>query len=188
MIPKQVYGLSNIESLTAGGSHSLSLNDDGTIWAWGANNYGQLGDGTATNKLTPVQVSGLSDVINIGAGSSHSLAVKSDSSVWAWGSNSRGQLGDGGTTARYMPVQVAASTGFGNLFLRSLAVNIPDNIIETGGTQTNAGIISIVRPVGEDLPVSLAASDPSVIQVPPTIHVGCIKFVYIKIFRFPFSQ
>ena len=55
--------------------------------AWGRNNYGQLGDGTTSNRLWPVQVQGLSGVVAVAAGSGHSLALSSDGTVWAWGSN-----------------------------------------------------------------------------------------------------
>lgn len=55
------------------------------VWAWGANYYGQLGDGAWIIRLTPVQVIGLSNVVAIAAGEYHSLAVKGDGSVWAWG-------------------------------------------------------------------------------------------------------
>ena len=97
--------------IAAGYSHSLALKDDGTVWAWGYNGYGQLGDGTTTEKRTPVQVNGLSGVTAIAAGSAHSLALKNDGTVWAWGSNDYGQLGDGTTTTKITPVQVSGVSG-----------------------------------------------------------------------------
>jgi alpha-tubulin suppressor-like RCC1 family protein len=93
--------------IAAGYSHSLALKEDGSVWAWGRNDYGQLGDGTTTNKSSLVQVSGLSQVTRIAAGDYHSLALKEDGSVWAWGRNSEGQLGDGTTTNKSSPVQVS---------------------------------------------------------------------------------
>ncbi|SMB96533.1 Alpha-tubulin suppressor [Thermanaeromonas toyohensis ToBE] len=105
--PVQVQGLSGVVAIAAAlGSHSLALKSDGTVWAWGYNYYGQLGDGTTTNRYTPVQVQGLSNVVAIAAGGSYSLALKSDGTVCAWGYNGQGQLGDGTTTNRYTPVQV----------------------------------------------------------------------------------
>ena len=74
-----------IEQIAGGGSHSLALKSDGTVWAWGQNERGQLGDGTTSNRSTPVQVSNLTGVIAIAAGDSQSLALKSDGTVWAWG-------------------------------------------------------------------------------------------------------
>ena len=68
----------------------------GTVWAWGYNLNGQLGDGTSTTRLSPVPVSALGNVVvSIAAGGSHSLARKNDGTVWAWGYNAQGQLGDG---------------------------------------------------------------------------------------------
>jgi alpha-tubulin suppressor-like RCC1 family protein len=94
-------------AISGGYSHCLALKADGTIWAWGYNRSGQLGDGTTINKSFPVQVSGLSGAITIVAGGTHSLAIKSDGTVWAWGDNGFGELGDGSTTNSSFPVQVA---------------------------------------------------------------------------------
>lgn len=111
--PVQVSGLSGISSIAVGpaGNHILALKNDGTVWAWGWNYYGQLGDGTTTNRSTPVQVSNLSDVSQISNGYTHSLALKSDGTVWTWGSNGAGQLGDETRTNRSTPVQVSNLSG-----------------------------------------------------------------------------
>ncbi|MFD1953876.1 fibronectin type III domain-containing protein [Paenibacillus thailandensis] len=93
-------------TMVAGGHHTLALNQNGTVWAWGSNEYGQLGDGSTTNRSTPVQVQGLSSATAIALGDNHSLAIKSDGTVWAWGSNGYGQLGDGSIIERHTPVQV----------------------------------------------------------------------------------
>jgi hypothetical protein len=90
-----------------------------TAWAWGQNTYGQLGDNTTTNRITPVQVSGLTDVIAIAAGSSYGLALKSDGSVWAWGRNTYGQLGNGTIVDSSIPVQVNSLTGVVAISARS---------------------------------------------------------------------
>ena len=105
--PVQVISLSGVIAIAGGEDHSLALKSDGTVWAWGYNGSGRLGDGTTDARLTPVQVSGLSGVIAVGAGNKHSLAVKSDGTVWAWGYNGSGQLGDGTTSlGSGTPVQV----------------------------------------------------------------------------------
>jgi len=109
--PVKVAGLSGVTAISAGYTHTVALKSDGTVWAWGANNYGQLGIGNTTNKLTPVQVSGLSGVSAIAAGFHHTVALKSDNTVRAWGGNSSGQLGDGSTTTRLTPVQVSGLSG-----------------------------------------------------------------------------
>jgi uncharacterized delta-60 repeat protein len=83
----------------------------GTVWAWGWNGVGQLGDGTTTDRHAPVQVRGLSGVVSVSAGPWNTLAVRGDGTVWAWGWNGVGQLGDGTTIDRHTPIQVPGLTG-----------------------------------------------------------------------------
>src|SRR5438477_389666 len=84
-----------VAELAGGGNHTIALKQDGTVWTWGYNGYGQLGDGTTTQRVIPVQVSSLSGMTGVAAGLYFSLALKSDGTVWAWGNNTNGQLGDG---------------------------------------------------------------------------------------------
>ena len=109
--PTQVAGLTDVIAIAAGYGHSLALKNDGTVWAWGFNGHGELGDGTTQTRTTPAQVSGIDGVVKIAAGHGHSLAVKRDGTVWAWGLNVAGQVGDGTTTDRLNPVQVNALSG-----------------------------------------------------------------------------
>ena len=96
----------------AGYFHSLAVRSDGTVWTWGDNQYGQLGDGTRTNRGSPVRVMGLTGVTQVAAGYGHSLALRSDGTVWAWGSNTVGQLGSGVISDYQLtPVQVTGLTG-----------------------------------------------------------------------------
>lgn len=97
--------------IASGGYHTLALKSDGTVWAWGYNNYGQLGNGTTTTSSLPIQVSGLSNITDIGAGLSYSLAVSSNGKVYAWGRNNFGQLGDGTYNNSSTPVQVSGLNG-----------------------------------------------------------------------------
>ncbi|HLK01524.1 MAG TPA: hypothetical protein VKU39_16685 [Streptosporangiaceae bacterium] len=78
-------GLTGVAQVSAGGLHSLALRRDGTVWAWGNNFAGQLGDGTTTSRNTPVMVNGLTGVVQVSAGGLHSLALRSDGTVWEWG-------------------------------------------------------------------------------------------------------
>ena len=91
-------------------NYSLVLKNDGTVWTWGYNYYGQLGDGTTVNRSTPVRVLNLAGIVAVSAGGYHGLALKADGTVWAWGRNDSGQLGDGTTTNRSTPVQVQSLT------------------------------------------------------------------------------
>jgi alpha-tubulin suppressor-like RCC1 family protein len=99
-------GIGMGSTISAKASHSLALCSDGTVWAWGNNSDGQLGDGTTVDRTVPVQVEDLRDVVAISAGWGHSLALRSDGTVWAWGDNGYGQLGDGTTINHTVPVQV----------------------------------------------------------------------------------
>jgi alpha-tubulin suppressor-like RCC1 family protein/uncharacterized lipoprotein NlpE involved in copper resistance len=96
-----------VQNIAAGMQHSVATKEDGTVWTWGFNNYGQLGDGTKLSKKVRVQVQGLNGVISIASGLYHSLALKNDGTVWAWGNNSTGKLGDGTSTNKVTPVQVS---------------------------------------------------------------------------------
>jgi hypothetical protein len=91
--------------------HSLFVCADRTAMACGYNLYGQLGDGTTTDRWTPMQVSSLTGIVAVSAGELHSLFLKNDSTAWACGYNWNGRLGDGTTTNRITPVQVSSLMG-----------------------------------------------------------------------------
>jgi alpha-tubulin suppressor-like RCC1 family protein len=95
-------------AITPGSAAAIS---PGAPWAWGSNTYGQLGDNTTVDKLTPVAVSGLTGVTAIAGGQNFSLALKSDGTAWAWGSNVYGQLGDNTTVDKHTPLAVSGLTG-----------------------------------------------------------------------------
>jgi alpha-tubulin suppressor-like RCC1 family protein len=112
-VPVQVSSLTGITDIAGGGGHSLALKNDGGVWAWGRNSYGQLGNGTNTDSNVPVQVSGLTGITAIAGAEPgyHSLALKNDGTVWDWGLNDNGQLGNGTNTNSNVPVQVNSLTG-----------------------------------------------------------------------------
>lgn len=98
--------------IAAGERHSLYLDDDGQVWAWGANESGQLGNGSTVASALPVRVTMTGslagrEVVAVAAGLRHSLALDADGRVHTWGSNDRGQLGDGTLVNRTTPVLVA---------------------------------------------------------------------------------
>jgi alpha-tubulin suppressor-like RCC1 family protein len=96
--PVPVPGLTSIIQISAGESYSLALRSDGTVWAWGDNSYGQLGDGNTTDKFLAEQVPGISGVAKVIAGWSTSYAIGAGGSLLAWGSNGVGLLGNGTNT------------------------------------------------------------------------------------------
>ena len=83
---------------------------DGTLWAWGANNFGQLGLSNITYYSSPKQIGALTNWLNISTGYTHCFAVKTNGSIWAWGGNDFGQLGTGNTTYYSSPKQIGSLT------------------------------------------------------------------------------
>lgn len=79
--------------VVAGGSHSLAVAEDGSLWSWGRNDHGQLGQGDMADRAAPTQVGDNTDWLAVAAGKSHSLALKKDGTLWAAGSDEYGQLG-----------------------------------------------------------------------------------------------
>ncbi len=137
--PVQVQGLSHITALSAATtdpsakfvSHVLALRSDGTVWAWGENMAGQLGDGSSTSRTTPVQVQGLSSVIAVAAGARFSLALRSDGTVWAWGLGWYGELGNDALSRTSIPAQVpnlAGITAISAGYAHALALGADSNV------------------------------------------------------------
>jgi alpha-tubulin suppressor-like RCC1 family protein len=102
--------LTGVVAVAGGRDHTLAIKRDGSLWAWGLNQYSQLGDGTRTDRLRPVRI--MRGVVAIDGGYSHSVARKANGSLWAWGDNAEGQLGNGTTDSSLRPKRVA---GFGPL-------------------------------------------------------------------------
>jgi alpha-tubulin suppressor-like RCC1 family protein len=102
-----VGGFTDWCQVSAGGSHNLGLRSNGTIWAWGDNSEGQLGNGTATARSSPVSVvGGFTDWCQVSVGCRHSLGVRTNGTAWAWGNNGQGRLGDNTITSTSSPVSV----------------------------------------------------------------------------------
>jgi len=110
--PTAVVGLaSGVATVETGDGHTCAVTTGGGVKCWGYNAYGQLGDGTATSRLTPVNVTGLtSGVVMVAPGGVHTCALTSAGGVKCWGFNFSGQLGDGTTTTRYTAVDVVGLT------------------------------------------------------------------------------
>ena len=109
--PIQVPGFDSIITIDAGWNHSLALKDDGTIWVWGQNEHGELGDSTYLLKDYPIKVQGLTNMLDVKGGGWHSVALRNDSTVWTWGFNDFGQLGNGNLNTTPWPVQVVGLSG-----------------------------------------------------------------------------
>ena len=116
--PKHASTVLKTVQVSAGGSLSLAIDQDGNTWAWGHNDYGQLGNGSTSSLRNPVPSSVLLNpkdtstvlkAVQVSAGWAHSLAVDTDGNAWAWGQNNYGKLGNNTTSDQHSPVKVFAS-------------------------------------------------------------------------------
>ncbi len=108
--PTRVETASDWALVAAGPQHVHGIKKNGTLWSWGNNSNGNLGNGSTSWAFTPIQIGTANDWQSVAAGSGHSLAIRADGSLWAWGSNSYGQLGDGSTAlTRTTPVRIGTS-------------------------------------------------------------------------------
>jgi alpha-tubulin suppressor-like RCC1 family protein len=111
LVPAPVSGLSEVTAIAAHGRFCLALLSNGTVMAWGANEHGQLGDGSTENRDLPVPVGGLTEVAKIAAGQTHSLALLGSGEVRAWGANADGELGNATNVDSDVPVPVSGLSG-----------------------------------------------------------------------------
>ena len=106
LLPAQLHA----QSVATGTEHTAVLKSDGTVWSFGANDRGQLGDSTLDDQRTAVQAQGVTGATAIAAGANFTIALKSDGTVVAWGANDLGQLGDGTGSDSSIPVVTSGLT------------------------------------------------------------------------------
>ena len=126
--PIQIGILNNWKQISAGYQHAAAVKNDGTLWTWGWNNGGQLGNGTVVNYSSPIQVGSLTNWKQVSCGY-YTTAVKTDGTVWTWGWNNNGQLGNGNTIGYSSPIQVGSLTNWKQVFCDSyntFAISSPD--------------------------------------------------------------
>jgi len=114
-VPDQVGQESNWIQVSTGQSHTVALKSNMSLWAWGENDLGQLGDGTTVNKGSPIQIGTDTDWAEISAGYNHTIALRSNGTLWGWGDNSSGQLGDGTTADKHIPIQIGTDTDWAKI-------------------------------------------------------------------------
>jgi alpha-tubulin suppressor-like RCC1 family protein len=126
-----VSGGTNWKSVSCGADFTAAIKTDGTLWLWGYNNYGQLGNNTTTRLSSPVQtVAGGTNWKNVSGGLHITAAIKTDGTLWTWGLNSYGQLGDNTTLYRSSPVQTVS----GGTNWKSVSCSFGTVAIKTDGT------------------------------------------------------
>ncbi|MCL1864500.1 MAG: chromosome condensation regulator RCC1, partial [Spirochaetes bacterium] len=119
--PVQIGTDTDWKAVSAGNYHTVAIKTDGTdgtdgtLWTWGRNYYGQLGDGSTDQRNAPVQIGTDTDWKAVSAGFGHTAAIKKDCTLWVWGWNNSGQLGDGSTDQRNAPVKIGTDTDWAAL-------------------------------------------------------------------------
>jgi len=98
------------QTITSGLFHSVGVKTDGTLWAWGKNDTGQLGDGTLIQKYSPTQIGTATNWKMASCGEDFTVAIQTNGSLWSWGNNVRGQLGNGGFANTITPTQVGTDS------------------------------------------------------------------------------
>lgn len=133
--PTEVQGIDHVIGIGTGVEHSIALRTDGTVWAWGGNRYGQLGNGTTDDSPLPVQVAGLDRITNIAAGGYRNLARRSDGTFWGWGTPGLAGAGFSSEAVKLTPVQMQGPPG-----VIELAVGIDHSMVVKDGAVYTWGL------------------------------------------------
>jgi alpha-tubulin suppressor-like RCC1 family protein len=158
----------NWKSVSSGSYHCAATKTDGTLWTWGRNTSGQLGDNTIVHRSSPVQTTAFgSNWVQISCGYYYTAAVKNDGTLWTWGINTSGQLGENTATSRSSPIQTVA---YGTNWRQVSAGNSMTACIKTDGTlwtwgQGTNGTLGDNTAVSKSSPVQTVTFDTTWKQV-----------------------
>ncbi len=142
-----IDGMSLLKCLRLFPANALALKTDGTIWGWGNNSDGQIGDGTTVEKTIPTQIGTNTNWREISCGLFHSFAIQTDGTLWAWGMNSNYQLGDDSSKTKTSPTQIGTNTNWSKVdggYMFSIGIQTDGTLWSwgangSGGTLGNNG-------------------------------------------------
>jgi len=158
--PVQVGSLYDWRSVSAvKDSFVIATKTDGTLWTWGSNNLGQLGQNDAVHRSSPVQVGVLTTWLSSACGYNHAIATKTDGTLWAWGYNNSGQLGQNNVIYGSSPVQVGALTNWSKVFADNdwcLAIKT-DGTLWAWGSNENGKLGDVSSVIGRSSPVQIGS-------------------------------
>jgi len=159
-VPVQVGADTDWRAVSCRIYHAIAIKTDGTLWAWGSNNYGQLGLGDTTNRFTPAQIVTDTDWTSVEAGNDYSFAIKTDGTLWAWGNNVGGKLGLGDATNRNVPTQI----GIGTDWVAVVAGSTHSLALKTDGTlwawgSNNYGQLGLGDTTNRHTPMQVGTDD-----------------------------
>ncbi len=168
--------LTDIKAISAGQGHSFALKEDGTVWAWGWNGNGQLGNGGTADSSVPVQVARLTDVQSISAGANHIMALKNDNTIWIWGSDYYGQLGIETDATGYVPIQLCEPNDIAMIsagYYHSLVVK-NDGTVWAWGQNTKGKLGNgTTESYSDDIPI------PTQVRLAPQVVVPAVELAIL---------
>ena len=129
--PAQRVRLAGMPDLTAGGEHTCGIRENGTLWCWGRNNYGQIGNGHTGGNAPPSQVGGKTDWVDVTGGGASTCAIRANRSLRCWGLNHRGQIGDRTRKVRAVPTRVPGPNTWRSVsmgFFHTCAIRTDDTL------------------------------------------------------------
>ncbi len=157
-VPAQVPGLTNVTTIAAGEYHTAAIESDGTLWTWGRNSNGELGDGTRTDRTTPVKVG--SDFTDVAAGIYHTLAIDTDGAVLEWGDSRYGTPGDETTTIHTTPQKLVGLNNIASVAAGGLhSVAMHTSGIIWGWGQNDDGEVGDGTTITRYVPTQIAGID-----------------------------